>query len=155
MQTERFTPQNAARAKTKNIIELSFDFSAMVRVFAKGSGTIILERLETFFAQLADVNSKAPYDALHAEFCEWFTKKRPHRRKELSERSKRCQLPVLLRPSGEGSQCRIESVRLLLLSTFFRGRSATDPDVTRCARHRYDARALFEESVCALWSGPG
>jgi DNA primase len=69
----RLTPQDAQAAKIKNIIEISFDFSTMTRVFAKESSTKILERLEQFFAELASVTTRAEYDGLHSDFCKWFT----------------------------------------------------------------------------------
>jgi hypothetical protein len=67
-----FTLQAAHDAKTKNIVEISFDFSTMTRVFAKESSTKILERLESFFAELVRVTTKAEYDSLHSDFCSWF-----------------------------------------------------------------------------------
>ena len=82
----RFTLQDAQAAKIKNIVEISFDFSTMTRVFAKGSSTKILDRLEQFFAELASVTTKAEYDGLHSDFCDWFTENLRTAAKELPKK---------------------------------------------------------------------
>lgn len=68
-------PQEAHDARLKNIIELGLDFSAMTRVFAAGSYDAIVDRLEEFVTALSGVASKADYEGLHADFCNWFTKR--------------------------------------------------------------------------------
>lgn len=66
------TKQEAEDARNKNIIEISLDFSAMMRVFSKGSSATILRRLEEGFRAFDGVADKADYDRFHADFCQWF-----------------------------------------------------------------------------------
>jgi len=66
------TSQEAQDARIKNIIEISLDFSVMIRVLSKGSSAMILKRLEEIFSAIDSINDKADYDHFHADFCEWF-----------------------------------------------------------------------------------
>jgi hypothetical protein len=66
------TSQEAQDARIKNIIEISLDFSVMIRVLSKGSNAMILKRLEEFFSAMDGINDKADYDHFHADFCQWF-----------------------------------------------------------------------------------
>lgn len=68
------TAAEARKARTKNIIELCLGFSAMTRVFAKGSEDLVLPRLEEFVAALDSVQRMEDFEPLHAEFCDWFTR---------------------------------------------------------------------------------
>lgn len=63
----------AETAKTKNIIEMAFDFTAMMWLFAKGSPPKIHRKLETAFAGLGSIREQKDYDLAHADFCCWFT----------------------------------------------------------------------------------
>jgi hypothetical protein len=63
----------AETAKTKNIIEMAFDFTAMMWLFAKGSPAKIHRKLETAFAGLGSIREQKDYDLVHADFCGWFT----------------------------------------------------------------------------------
>lgn len=60
-------------AKTKMVIEMALDFTAMTWLFPKGSTTKIIERLEATFAGFERIRDQKDYDQMHAEFCEWFT----------------------------------------------------------------------------------
>jgi hypothetical protein len=64
---------NAELAKTKNIVEMAVDFSAMMRVFSKDSKEKIKSKLEEDFSSLATTNTREQYEAWHQTFCEWFT----------------------------------------------------------------------------------
>ena len=50
--------EEAETAKTKNIIEMAFDFTAMMWLFAKGSPPKIHRKLETAFAGLGSIRTK-------------------------------------------------------------------------------------------------
>jgi hypothetical protein len=67
------TEQSAGLVKTKNIVEMAFDFTAMVRVFSKDSKEKIKSKLEEQFLSLAKLNTRDDYEAFHRRFCEWFT----------------------------------------------------------------------------------
>lgn len=71
---KRTEQSDAELAKTKNIVEIAFDFTAMTRVFLKGSKTEIVLKLEKHFSSLAKINSREDYEAFHRRFCEWFTR---------------------------------------------------------------------------------
>ncbi len=72
----KLTEQSDAElAKTKNIVEIAFDFTAMMRVFFEGSKTKIVSKLEKHFSSLAKINTREDYEAFHRTFCKWFTRK--------------------------------------------------------------------------------
>jgi hypothetical protein len=58
--------------KRKNIIEIALDFTAMVRLFCKGSKKQIINKLEDFFDDLPRIQSKEDYEVRHHGFCKWF-----------------------------------------------------------------------------------
>ncbi|HEY4359529.1 MAG TPA: hypothetical protein VGN17_01100 [Bryobacteraceae bacterium] len=66
------TSSEAVEAKLKNILEICLDFSAMTRVFAKGSYGQIIAELEICLLRMADVVDQTEYDGLHNDFCRWF-----------------------------------------------------------------------------------
>jgi len=59
-------------AKQKNIIEIAFAFTAMTRVFTKGSKPKVEEHLGNLFDGLVNVNTREEYEATHRRFCSWF-----------------------------------------------------------------------------------
>jgi len=65
--------QEAQAARTKNIIEMALDFTAMTWLFPKGSRPKILQRLEGVFAGFDCIPEPKDYDQLHSGFCAWFT----------------------------------------------------------------------------------
>jgi hypothetical protein len=60
--------------KINNVIDMAITFSAMNRVFEKGSKQKIAGKLEQSFDLLVNVNSKNTFENIHSEFCEWFIK---------------------------------------------------------------------------------
>jgi len=60
--------------KTKNVIDMSITFSAMNRVFEKGTKHKIADKLEISLGLLTTIDSKAAFDEIQSEFCEWFIK---------------------------------------------------------------------------------
>lgn len=60
--------------KAKNVVDMAVTFTAMIRVFEKGSKQKIVERLEQSFDKLVGVSSDKEFEAVHSEFCEWFVK---------------------------------------------------------------------------------
>jgi hypothetical protein len=62
----------ALEAKAKNIIEMALGFTAMTRVFSKGSMATVADRLGNLFASLDRVSTREDYEKMHAEFCNWF-----------------------------------------------------------------------------------
>ena len=59
--------------RIKTIIGMALDFTAMLRVFEKGSGELIEGMLERFLERLQGVESPTQFDVLHDEFCRDFT----------------------------------------------------------------------------------
>ena len=74
----------AEQAKLKNIIEMAVSFSAMGRVFEKGSTEKIKAKLENCIKDLLNLNAEEEYHKKHKEFCKWFTRniKTAERKKE-------------------------------------------------------------------------
>jgi hypothetical protein len=63
----------AEQAKRQNIIDMALTFTAMMRLFSKGSKNSIAKRFESFCASLKDIYSAESYDKLHQAFCAWFS----------------------------------------------------------------------------------
>ena len=63
----------AQEVKRKNVIDMALTFTAMIRVFERGSKPKITKHLELAFSQLAEVATRTQYLQLHERFCEWFT----------------------------------------------------------------------------------
>jgi hypothetical protein len=76
--------ETTEKAKIQNIIEMAFTFSAMTRVFEKGSNKKITAKLAEVIREIFSLNSKEEYDEKHKVFCEWFVKniKTAERRKK-------------------------------------------------------------------------
>lgn len=70
--------------KRKNIIEMALVYTAMIRIFSKGSKAKIEAKLEELFSHLVDVTNRDEYESFHRAFCEWFTREVPTAEKNLS-----------------------------------------------------------------------
>lgn len=66
--------EKAEKAKLKNIIELAISFSAMARVFEKGSTEKIEAKLHNCIEEFLSLSTEEEYHEKHEEFCEWFTR---------------------------------------------------------------------------------
>ena len=62
----------ADKVKKSNILEMSIMFSAMIRLFAKGSKERIVQHLWDMTPVLPVINSADDYENFHKRFCEWF-----------------------------------------------------------------------------------
>ena len=60
--------------KRKNIIEMALGFTAMIRIFSKGSKAKIEAQLEELFSSLAEIGTRDDYEGRHRSFCEWFAR---------------------------------------------------------------------------------
>jgi len=58
--------------RTKTIIGMAIDFTAMIRVFEKGSTARIGRMIEEFLRKSSGVNKKSQFDKLHQQFCQEF-----------------------------------------------------------------------------------
>lgn len=65
--------REAEEAKTKNIIDMAFGFSAMTRVFEKKSTEKIVNKLESTLSQITSLQNDRAFQNLHDDFCQWFT----------------------------------------------------------------------------------
>lgn len=63
---------DASLIKFKNVIDMAIAFTAMSRVFEKGSKQKIAEKLESTLGLLAGVDGKDKFEKIHLEFCKWF-----------------------------------------------------------------------------------
>ena len=73
----------AESIKRVNIIDMALTFTAMMRVFSVGSKARITSKLEQVFSNLKEIHTKADYQRLHAEFCQWFTREITTAKKKL------------------------------------------------------------------------
>lgn len=58
--------------KRKNIVEIGLSFTAMTRLFARGSKRAIESKLLELFSTLTEINTREEYEQRHRSFCEWF-----------------------------------------------------------------------------------
>jgi hypothetical protein len=63
----------AAEIKQKNVIDMALTFTAMIRLFEKGSKTKISKKLYAEFQRLKDIRGLNDFYVFHETFCEWFT----------------------------------------------------------------------------------
>ena len=59
--------------KHKSIIDMSLKFSAMIRLFEKGSKQRIVDELFNEFHMLDKIENVVDYEFFHRQFCIWFT----------------------------------------------------------------------------------
>ncbi len=65
-------PQEEANAiKIKMIVDMAITFSAMNRVFEKGSKQKIANKLEKSLGLLVSVQNKDEFEKIHSDFCNW------------------------------------------------------------------------------------
>jgi len=62
----------AEQKKMQNIIDMALTFTAMVRLFSKGSKIYISKKFEDFCANLRNIESASSYEKFHESFCDWF-----------------------------------------------------------------------------------
>ncbi len=60
-------------AKKRNIIDMALSFSAMIRLFEKGSKRKIEHQLFEEFQKLDGIKTKEEFIKFHDDFCKWFT----------------------------------------------------------------------------------
>lgn len=71
MSTENSTI--AAEIKEKNVIDMALTFTAMIRLFEKGSKPKISKKLYDEFKRLNEIKNLNNFYIFHDQFCEWFT----------------------------------------------------------------------------------
>lgn len=71
---ENKVKEKAEKAKIQNIIDMALSFSAMKRVFEKGSTEKITEKIGNCIKEFSNLNTKEKYYERHKELCEWFTR---------------------------------------------------------------------------------
>jgi hypothetical protein len=64
---------SVSEIKQKNVIDMGLTFSAMIRLFEKGSKPKISERLFVEFQKLNKIKTLSEFKSFHNHFCEWFT----------------------------------------------------------------------------------
>jgi len=65
--------QKAKEVKIQNIIDMAVSFSAMARVFEKGSAEKIKAKLNETVEDFFSLKSSEEYYEKHGNFCSWFT----------------------------------------------------------------------------------
>ncbi len=63
---------HAEEVKKSNILDMALMFSAMIRLFAKGSKDRIAQQLWETTSELPAINTADDYEHFHKAFCEWF-----------------------------------------------------------------------------------
>jgi len=64
----------ATEIKQKNVIDMALTFSAMIRLFEKGSKPVIANKLYDEFQRLTGIKTDGDFKLFHDNFCDWFTK---------------------------------------------------------------------------------
>lgn len=80
--------------KRKNVIDMAITFSAMNRVFKKGSKKKIASKLEESLNRLEKVQNKDSFKKVHLEFCKWFTKNISTAEKQLKNKKSKNSQPA-------------------------------------------------------------
>ncbi len=62
-----------AKIKQKNVIDMALTFTAMIRLFEKGSKPKVANKLFVEFQGLDKITNRADFQAFHRGFCAWFT----------------------------------------------------------------------------------
>jgi len=65
--------QEIENIKNKNIIDMAITFTAMMRVFKKGSKSKITSKIGEIFSKLDRITDGKQYQDIHDSFCAWFT----------------------------------------------------------------------------------
>ncbi len=60
--------------KRRNIIDMALGFTAMMRIFSKGSKGNIEAKLAELLSSLDKIRTRHDYEGCHRSFCEWFTR---------------------------------------------------------------------------------
>ena len=77
MKPDHMKPKDLAEAvKAANVIDMAFTFTAMGRVFEKGSKAKIMSMLEEVFSNIDSGTTRDRYSKLHNEFCSKFIARR-------------------------------------------------------------------------------
>lgn len=63
----------ASEIKQKNVIDMSLTFSAMIRLFEKGSKRKITAKLYSELKKIEKIQTKNDFYVFHDNFCGWFT----------------------------------------------------------------------------------
>lgn len=64
----------AAEIKQRNVIDMALTFTAMIRLFEKGSKPKIAEKLYAEFQTIGEIRHINDFRAFHDKFCDWFTR---------------------------------------------------------------------------------
>ena len=64
----------AAEIKQKSVIDMALTFTAMIRLFEKGSKPKISQKLHSEFQKLHKIRNVDEFHTFHRDFCKWFTK---------------------------------------------------------------------------------
>jgi hypothetical protein len=63
----------AAEIKQRNVIDMALTFTAMIRLFEKGSKPKIAEKLYAEFQTIGEIRHINDFHDFHKKFCDWFT----------------------------------------------------------------------------------
>lgn len=64
--------KRAQKSRIENIAYMGVRYSAMTRVFRKGSKESIVHKVEAAYRRLEDVENEEEYRRVHRSFCRWF-----------------------------------------------------------------------------------
>lgn len=64
-------PKNAEETKLNNIVDMGLTFSAMVRLFSKGTKRPLHNRLITSIKETLVIQSEEEFKKIHSAFCQW------------------------------------------------------------------------------------
>lgn len=66
-------PIIAEEIKKKSVIDMALTFTAMIRLFEKGSKSKISKKLYDEFRKINEIKRSDDFYAFHDRFCKWFT----------------------------------------------------------------------------------
>ena len=63
----------AEEIQKKSVIDMALTFTAMIRLFEKGSKSKISKKLYDEFQTINEIKKSDDFYAFHDRFCKWFT----------------------------------------------------------------------------------
>ncbi len=87
-------PKLAEDAKKSNILDMALTFTAMMRVFAKGSKEQIARQFREVTSGLPAITSADDYEQTHRMFCEWFCREIHTAEKKLKNGKRKSSQPA-------------------------------------------------------------
>ncbi|NBB07164.1 hypothetical protein [Pseudomonas monteilii] len=86
--------EKAELSRALNVVDMAITFTAMNRVFEKGSKMKISDQLLKSLRKLSEISNHHDYKLIHLEFCNWFKDNISTAEKTLKNKAKKASRPA-------------------------------------------------------------